>query len=330
MQTGFLLSNDLSEEEMRVPVIDAHCDTLTVLSQQNRTLGITSNQGHLDLPRLRKGKVNVQFFAIFVSPEYNDDPVKYTEDIIEQFNKELAINSDLLSHVCTYDEIHKSLLKDKTCAILTIEGGEALKGKIEKLDDYFNLGVRGLTLTWNGRNELGDGVGLGTQASGLTVFGREVVERMSELGMIIDVSHLSETGFWDVISEVRVPIAATHSNCKEICDHPRNLTDQQIRSIAEKGGVIGVTYVPQFIDINSPSIDKLMDHIDHLYQVGGVSCIGLGSDFDGIDITTKGLHDCSVAVPNIENALIKRGYTTGQIELILGDNWLRIVKDICR
>lgn len=314
---------------MRIPVVDAHCDTLTVLSQQKRTLGITVNQGHLDLPRLRKGRVNVQFFAIFISPEYYDDPIKYTEEIIEQFNKEIKSNADLLAHVCTYDGIHKSLLDDKTCAILTIEGGEALKGKIEKLDHYYHRGVRGLTLTWNGKNELGEGVGLGSQANGLTAFGRQVIYRMTELGMIIDVSHLSEAGFWDVISEVRVPIVATHSNCQEICDHPRNLTDKQIRKLSESGGVIGVTYVPQFIDIKRPSIDKLINHIDHLYQVGGISCIGLGSDFDGIDITTEGLHDCSVAVPNIENALLKRGYSTGQIELILGDNWLRIVKDIC-
>ncbi|MFZ5599649.1 MAG: dipeptidase [Bacillota bacterium] len=313
-----------------MPVVDAHCDTLTVLSQQKRVLGMQSPHGHLDLPRLRKGGIDVQFFAVFVGPECNRDPVGYTNEIIALFYKELKINQSLLELARCYQDIENALRQKKIAAVLTIEGGEALKGSIEQLEIYYQLGVRGLTLTWNGRNELADGVGVGAEATGLTCLGRQVVQRMTALGMMIDVSHLAETGFWDVVSEIKTPVVATHSNCKQICDHPRNLTDKQIKSIAERGGVIGVTYVPQFIDVNQPSIHRLLDHIDHLYKTGGIDCIGLGSDFDGIDSTTVELHDAGVAVPNIAGALSNRGYKTGEIERILGDNWLRLFKEVCR
>lgn len=312
-----------------MPVVDGHCDTLTVLSQQKRTLGMQSPHGHLDLPRLRKGGIDVQFFAVFVGPEYSSDPAGYVNEIIDLFNEEIEINQPEIEHVRCYRDIENTLQKKKTSAVLTIEGGEALNGRIEQLDLFYNLGVRGLTLTWNGRNELADGVGMGPAANGLTHLGRQVVQRMAALGMMIDVSHLAEPGFWDVITEVKAPVTATHSNCRQICDHPRNLTDKQIKAVAESGGVIGVTYVPQFIDVNQPSIHRLLDHIDHIYKIAGISCIGLGSDFDGIDVTTEDLHDASVAVPNIACALSKRGYKTGEIEKILGDNWLRLFKEVC-
>lgn len=311
-----------------MPIVDAHCDTLTVLGQQNRDLGVYSTLGHLDLPRLRKGLIDIQFFAIFVGPEYYDSPVSYTSEIIALFNNQIKSYGHVIDHVRSYSEILRAIESKKSCAILTIEGGEALSGQINQLEIYYKQGVRGLTLTWNGRNDLGDGVGLGSQANGLTSFGRQVVQRMTQLGMIIDVSHLSEVGFWDVLQETKIPIVATHSNCKYLCDHPRNLCDQQIQAIANQGGVIGITYVPQFIHV-APSLERFMDHIDHIYRTGGIECMGLGSDFDGIDSTIEGLHDASVAVPNIQNALYRRGYTTGQIEKILGDNWLRVFKEVC-
>lgn len=312
-----------------MPIVDAHCDTLTMLTSQKRSLGIESSSGHLDIPRLIRGGVDVQFFAIFVGPEYLSNPVEYVNEILTLFNEEILANQNGVRHVTSMKEIEENNKAKRICAVLTIEGGEALNGKIENLAEYYRQGVRALTLTWNGRNELADGVGMGAAAGGLTNFGRQVVQSMSGLGMIIDVSHLAEIGFWDVLKEVRTPIVASHSNCAAVCDHPRNLTDQQINAIATSGGVIGVTYVPQFIDLQRPSIDRLLDHIDHLYNVGGIDCIGLGSDFDGIDEVTYGLNDASVAVPNISNGLIQRGYKIGQIEQILGGNWLRLFKEVC-
>ncbi|GAB6180741.1 dipeptidase [Desulfotomaculum defluvii] len=313
-----------------MPVIDAHCDTLTVLSIQERNLGVFSQRGHLDLPRLRQGGVDVQFFAIFVGPEQYHRSTEYTNEILWLFKQELQNNQNSLNHACNYSDIINACDAGKMSAVLTIEGGEALNGKLEQLDEYYRQGVRGLTLTWNGRNELADGVGLGPEASGLTAFGRQVVERMVELGMMIDVSHLSEAAFWDLTAEVRTPVTASHSNTKFICDHPRNLTDGQIKAIAENGGVIGVTYVPQFVDLYNPTIDRVIDHIAHLYQVGGIDCIGMGSDFDGIDNTIEGMHNASEAVPNLQKSLIRRGFTSGEIEKIMGENWLRVIKEVCK
>ncbi|AQS59294.1 peptidase [Desulforamulus ferrireducens] len=312
-----------------MPVVDGHCDTLTVLTQQNRTLGYSSSRGHLDLPRLRQGGIDVQFFAIFVGPENSIQPVSYTNEIITLFQDSMLANSSDICHVKNSEEIKKALSANKICAVLTIEGGEALRGSIEQLEEYYRQGVRALTLTWNGRNELADGVGLGKEAGGLTVLGRQVVQRMAEIGMIIDVSHISQPSFWDVMSEVKVPLVASHSNCFSLCNHPRNLTDEQVRAIAVRGGVIGVTFVPQFIDLYSASLDRLLDHIEHLYKVGGIACIGLGSDFDGIDDTTAGLEHAGVAVPNISSLLRKRGFSSSEVDKILGDNWLRLFKDVC-
>ncbi|MEG6523432.1 dipeptidase [Desulfotomaculum sp. 1211_IL3151] len=312
-----------------MPVIDAHCDTLTVLLTQERNLGVFSQRGHLDIPRLRQGGIHVQFFAVFVGPEQHDRSVAYTNEIIKLFKQEIKNNQSSLVHACSYHDIVNAHHEGKISAVLTIEGGEALNGKIEQLEDYYKQGIRGLTLTWNGRNELADGVGLGPEAAGLTTFGRQVVQRMVELGMMIDVSHLSEPAFWDLLSEVQTPVTASHSNSKFICDHSRNLTDKQIKAIAESGGVIGITYVPQFVNTQEPTIDRVIDHIAHIYQVGGISCIGLGSDFDGIDTTIEGMHHAGEAVPNLQRALIKRGFTTGQIEKIAGENWLRVLKEVC-
>ena len=310
-------------------VVDAHCDTLTVLAQQKRTLGERSARGHLDLPRLRQGGIDVQFFAIFVGPENSMQPVSYTNEIIALFQEAMSANSSLVCHVKNSKDIENAISANKICAVLTIEGGEAIHGSIEQLEAYYREGVRALTLTWNGRNELADGVGMGSEAGGLTILGRQVVQRMAELGIIIDVSHISQPSFWDVISEVKVPLAASHSNCYSLCSHTRNLTDEQVKAIAVRGGVIGITYVPQFIDLGCASLDRLIDHIDHLYKVGGISCIGLGSDFDGIDDTTAGLEHAGVAVPNISSALRKRGFTFSEIDKILGGNWLRLFKEVC-
>lgn len=312
-----------------MPVVDAHCDTLTVLSTQERNLGVLSSRGHLDIPRLHQGGINVQFFAVFVGPEHHYRSVAYTNEIIKLFKQEIKNNQSSLVYAGNYQNIVNAHNEGKIAALLTIEGGEALQGKIEQLEDYYKQGIRGLTLTWNGRNELADGVGLGPEAAGLTTFGRQVVQRMVALGMLIDVSHLSAAAFWDLVTEVQIPITASHSNSRYICDHPRNLTDKQIKAIAESGGVIGVTYVPQFVDTHEPTIERVVDHIAHIYQVGGISCLGLGSDFDGIDTTITGMHNAGVAVPNLQKALIRRGFTTGQIEKIMGENWLRVFKEVC-
>lgn len=305
-------------------VVDAHCDTLTALRKENRRLGQESGAGHLDLPRLLFGGVNLQFFAAFIAPEYRDNPLARALEILDIFFEEAAAGSDLVEPVLTYPDIDRIISLGKVAAFLTVEGGEALAGRLEVLRIFYRLGVRGLTLTWNGRNELGDGVGESGTGGGLTAFGKAVVREMNRLGMVIDVSHLSPRGFWDVMSESVKPVIASHSNCKALCDHPRNLDDHQIKTLAAGGGVVGLCFYPDFIHKELPRLEYLLDHAVHLASLGGVDCIGIGSDFDGMEAAIPELADVT-RLPLFTEGLLKRGFSAEEVRKILGGNLLRVL-----
>ena len=177
------------------------------------------------------------------------------------------------------------------------------------------------------RNQLADGVTDSRTGGGLSEFGVKVVEELNRLGVIIDVSHLSDTGFWDLIAVTTEPIIASHSNSRAVCGHARNLTDDQIRALADLGGVMGINFSPNFIHLTRADVASVVDHIDHIVKLVGVDYVGLGSDFDGIRGTPKGLEDVS-KMPNITLELVHRGYSEEEISKILGENHLRIFKDI--
>jgi membrane dipeptidase len=234
-----------------------------------------------------------------------------------------------------YDEIMKAIKNKKIAAVISVEGGEPLEGKIEVLRILHRLGVRSLTLTHFPRNELGDGSGADS-GSHLTKFGKEVVEEMNRFGMLIDISHLNETGFWDVIDLSREPIVATHSNCKALCNHHRNLKDDQIKALAEKGGVLNLSFCANFIKnkvgIGNPetmrkvSIEDWLDHLDHAVNLVGTSHVGIGSDFDG-GCGFPGLDDIT-KIPSLTKGLVSRGYSNQDIKKILGENNLRVFKKV--
>lgn len=310
-------------------VVDAHCDTLTAMIGQKRRLGEFSGGGQLDLPRLRAGGVNVQFFAAFIAPECKTLAARRTLELIDLFYREIKENEKDILPVKSKVEIDEALASGRIAALLSVEGGEALEGSIGVLRMLHRLGVRGLTLTWNGRNELGDGMGEEKTGGGLTSFGVAVVKEMNRLGMLVDVSHLSEKGFWDVIRVSGQPVIASHSNCRVLCEHPRNLNDGQIRALAGKGGVMGITFVPDFLGGAKPSVKEVLDHIDHAAAVGGVECVGLGSDFDGTDHLPAGLEDCA-KIPAVTGGLIDRGYSDDAIKKILGGNFLRVIGQVLK
>ncbi|MTI79444.1 MAG: membrane dipeptidase [Firmicutes bacterium] len=306
-------------------VIDAHCDTLTTLKKQNRTLGERSNVGHVDLHKLRDGGVNVQFFAIYIEPIYGEERgISRTLEIVDLFYQEYKQNSKQMELAVCSNEIRNITRAGKVAAVLTIEGGEALGGKLYMLPIYYKLGVRCITLTWNVRNSIADGVSERFTGGGLTKFGREVVQEMNKLGMLIDVSHISEAGFWDVIDLSSDPIIATHSNCSNLCQHPRNLTDGQIKAIAKTNGVIGLTLVPQFIAENDPGLDKFLDHIDYIANLVGTDFIGVGSDFDGCDHTISEISNAS-EFHKISTGLSKRGYCDEDVYKIMGGNFMGVM-----
>ncbi len=327
--TNFDIAKDIHQKAI---VFDGHCDTILEIMNHKRTLREKSATGHLDLSGMKKGGVNVQFFAVFIEELYKpDSSLKRTLQLIDCIYREIEKNRDDISLVTNYKQIEEVTKSGKIAAILSVEGGEALEGDLGVLRVLYRLGVRLLTLTWNQRNQIADGIGESRTGSGLTEFGLQVVDEMNHLGMLIDVSHLSETGFWDVIRRSNAPIVASHSNCYALCPHPRNLKDEQIEALANKDGIIGVTFVPDFLtkEKRKTNVEDVVKHIDYLVKKVGIDYVGLGSDFDGTRSLPLGLEGVD-KVPNITVELLNRGYKEGEIKKILGDNFLRVFKKVVR
>ena len=325
--TNFYLAKEIHKKAI---VFDGHCDTVLGIMNNKKSLEKKSITGHLDIPRMKEGGVNVQFFAVFIEDIYKpNSSLKRTMQLIDCIYREVEKNQNDISLVCNYKQIKEVTGAGKIAAILSIEGGEALEGDLGVLRMLYKLGVRLLTLTWNQRNQIADGMAESRTNSGLTEFGLKVIDEMNNLGMLIDVSHLSESCFWDVVQKSKSPIVASHSNCYALCPHLRNLKNEQIKAIAEKGGIIGVTFVPDFLtnEKREATIKDVAEHIDYLVKRVGVDYVGLGSDFDGTKVLPLGLEGVD-KVPNITEEMLNRGYKTEEIKKILGENWLRVFKNV--
>lgn len=312
-------------------IFDAHADTLSVLAERGEAYDLgTLKDSHVNLPGMRKGGLKAQIFAVYVPKKYCPGMALHAAlKMVDIFWRNLELYHEFLMPVLCRNDLRTGEYSPRIGCLLSIEGGEALEGSLANLRILFRLGVRALTLTWNNRNELGDGIGEGERASGLSGFGCEVVAEMNRLGMLIDVSHLAEKGFWDVLALSKAPVIASHSNAYTLCRHPRNLTDDQIRALADQGGIVGVNFFPKHVT-DSPdncTIEDVVDQIMYLYQVGGSDAIALGSDFDGIGSTPVGLEDVG-KMPGLIPALEKRGLPTAVIEKIMGLNLLRVVNQV--
>lgn len=309
-------------------IIDAHCDTI------ERAYRAGANLAHfpaaqLDFARLLAVGVKVQFFAAYIATEYKPErSLKRVLQLIDFFHQQLAQNSQYVRLVRRMMDITKAIQSGQIAALLSVEGGEPVEGDLAYLRILYRLGVRSLGLTWNQRNQLADGVGERETQGGLTLYGRAVVQEMNRLGMLIDVSHMSEAGFWDVIQETQHPVIASHANCYALVPHPRNLTDDQITALANVGGVVGITFVPEFLAEDDKAIvTRVLDHIDHVTQLVGVDHVGIGSDFDGTETTLPGLEDVT-RLPQLTEGLLKRGYSGEEIQKIMGGNFLRVLKQV--
>ncbi|ERM90762.1 dipeptidase [Caldanaerobacter subterraneus] len=307
--------------------VDFHCDTLYSLVDKGTDFFERTEEGHVDFPRMKEGKVHLQVFAVFVDPKFmRKNAATMALKLIDKMH-EIIDKSSEIELVLRGEDIDRIKSEGKIGALLSVEGGEALEGEIALLRIFYKLGVRAITLTWSLRNDLGDGVD-GVPDAGLTSFGKQVVKEMNRLGMIVDVSHLNEKGFWDVIEISEKPVIASHSNAKALCSHRRNLTDEQIKAIAQKGGVIGINFAPQFLrDDKRATIEDVLNHIDYMVDLVGEDYVGFGSDFDGISSTPEGLEDIS-KFPKIVEGLIKRGYTQEQIDKITHKNFENLIKKI--
>ena len=310
-------------------IFDAHVDTLSRLLGTNQRLD--DNQGHVDLAKLRKKSqgAGAQFFAAFVSPKfYHGKALHNTMEMLDLFWQWMDDFPQDLAYAGTWKDILEVQKSGRMSCLLAIEGGEALEGKLANLRMFYRLGVRLLTLTWNHRNDLASGQSEGPQGGGLSLFGQAVVEEMNKLGMLVDVSHLNEQGFWDVLRLSEAPVLASHSNARALCDHSRNLTDEQITALANRGGVIGVNFCTHFLaKERQATIHDVVEQIEYLVKLGGVDCVGLGSDFDGIDRTPLGL-DHYGKTPELASILSERGYKANNIEKIMGGNLLRLCQTV--
>ncbi|WP_455714843.1 dipeptidase [Anaerosporobacter sp.] len=332
-------------------LIDMHCDTITELYDRRvkkaSTDTLRKNSLHIDLDKLKKGNYMLQNFAIFQSLKKHENMFEDSIKYIDYFYQEMEANKDLVSVVRTYDDIIKNEKEGKLSALLTLEEGAEAEGKLEFLRTFYRLGVRMITLTWNYENGIGypnfhyeegktPDMKSRNTIDGLTEFGISFVEEMERLGIIIDVSHLSDAGFYDVLRYTKKPFVASHSNALNCCNCCRNLTDDMIRRLSERGGVTGINFCPSFLD-EVPiaeerkayaSIDKMISHIKHLKKIGGIQCIGLGTDFDGIDGDLE-IKDASY-MQMLVDSLEKAGFTSTEIDAICHNNVLRVYKEILR
>ena len=254
-----------------IKLFDCHCDTLTKAMENN--VNLYANNLHLDFKRLNLYENPVQIFAIWLDSVYLDKPYSNTLKAIDFFYNEIKNYSEYV----TTDYNDKSRLR----AILSVEGGEACEGSIEKLYNLYQKGIRLMTLTWNYKNEIGCGA-LSGYNDGLSDFGKRVVSEMNNMNMLIDVSHLNERGFYDVYNLSTKPFIASHSNAYDVCNHNRNLKRDQLIAIKEADGIIGLNLYPDFVDGDKGNIYNILKHIDYILNIIDCHRLALGCDFDGI------------------------------------------------
>lgn len=348
-------------EAKRTASIDLHCDTLLRIYKSGDGASLDKNDFHLDLHKMESGGINTQFFAVFVPPG-EKEPLQMCLDMIDRFYIELDRCSDKLAFAGSAFDIEKNRISGKKSAFLALEDSGTIGSKLSNLRLLHRLGVRLVTLTWNHRNPAGSpNIDPVTSSEGLTELGFEFVHEMKRLGMMVDVSHLSDAGFWDVSRTLDVPFVASHSNAREITYHHRNLTDDMIRSIAEHGGIIGINFYAPFLSTlrynksadnydngdsgtdkatynngdlfsgstpKSATIDDVVQHINHFVKVGGIDCVALGSDFDGIDVPAIGLENGS-RLPSLFEELEKAGYSSGDLEKFSYRNAYRVIQEVC-
>ena len=312
-------------------ICDSHCDTLTELYNKNASL--YENEQHFDIKRQIALGGGLQFCAIYVPTEVfrYQGGLRYTLCLLDKYNQEikkLHENGIDVLQVRTAEDAG-NVLKHKAATLLAIEEGGAIDGSLEALRCLYELGVRAMTLTWSNRNDIADGINEEATGSGLTLFGKQVVAEMNRLGMLVDVSHISTAGFWSVIETSTKPIIATHSNAKSLCSHPRNLNDEQIKALAQNGGLAGITFAGQFLeeDWRNACIESVYKHIDYMLNlIGNDDHIGFGSDFDGISHPPYNIQGVQDYKPLIE--YLSKYYSDETINKITHQNVINLLQKV--
>ena len=305
-----------------IPYFDAHCDTLWACEKDGSSL--RQNGGHLDLQRLQRFSKAAQVFALFsysptLPPDGMYDRCAHLRDI---FRQELAANGDILTFCPGGSGVEEAVAGGKIAALLSIEGGELLNCDPEKLHTAKQWGVRCINLTWNHANALA-GSHIHDPERGLTDLGKAWVRRSEELDILVDVSHVSDPAFWDLVNITTKPILATHSNSRAVCPHSRNLTDDMFKAVCETGGAVGINLWLDFVG-GACSMEDILRHIDHFMALGGEKHIALGGDLDGCDGLSGGIHGVQ-DMHLLWDALKAHGYDDSTLEDIFWRNLLRVM-----
>ncbi|MCL2852952.1 MAG: dipeptidase [Defluviitaleaceae bacterium] len=304
--------------------VDGHCDSLTLALSKGEDL--YDHSGHLSIEKLARFAPSVQVFAIWLSDEQVAAAYESTVEIMNHARGVFDANSAYIRLATSYDDIARNIDERVCSAILGLEGGEPIGGDMGRLHDLHARGLRVLTLTWNRDNELSGSIAA-PDAGGLTAFGREVVAECGRLGALVDVSHISKRGFWDVAETAVRPFFASHSNCKAIASHKRNIDDEQIRAIASRGGVVGVNFCDAFLsDSPSPDMDDVLRHIGHIINIGGVECTALGGDLDGISPPESGWFEDVTVFKSLYERVAKLHGSSSADKIFFG-NYLRMFKE---
>ena len=307
-------------------LFDGHCDTILKCYLEGG--GLRRQTGHLDLER-RRGKGRwAQFFATFGSPEDMPDRSLW-EVFLEEyalFRSVIDANADLVTFWRTGAEAEAAFAAGKTAAFLSAEGAELLDCDLEKLRMAHRMGVRIVNITWNHPNAL-SGTNAEEPDRGLSEQGRAFVKTMGELGMLVDVSHLSDPGFWDVMEITHRPVVATHSNSRALFPHPRNLTDEQFTAIINTNGVAGLNMYAGFLG-DDPDFDTVVSHLEHFLALGGENNVSMGGDWDGITSMPRGMNGIQ-DMEKLYEHLLRRNYSETLLEKVFYSNLMRVVNEVC-
>jgi membrane dipeptidase len=339
-------------------VVDTHIDTTQKLgregwdfmalheppSTRSGQAGRGADNSHVDFPRMREGGLDAAFFSIYMAGTVTGpEAVKRSLVMIDNVRRLAEQHPNEIMLATTAADVRAAHKAGKIAALMGMEGGHMIDDSLSVLRDYARLGIRYLTLTHSVNTNWADSSGDKPAHNGLTDFGKDVVRELNRLGVMVDISHVADKTFWDALDVSRAPLVASHSSCRAISGHPRNMTDDMIKALAAKDGVIMINYSTSFLSNelyeatqkNVPqaerprvSWEKIVEHIDHAVKIAGVTHVGLGSDFDGTSVP-DGMEDAS-KLPKITAALLEKGYSEQDVKNILGENILRLMEKVDR
>ena len=316
--------------------MDSHCDTPSELVR-GRNMFADSPESHVDFPKLRRGEVDGAFFALYIPADMDtDEAYAHALKMSGAVKNLIEAAPDRARLAVSADEALENKSKGLFSIFLGLENGSPIGKSMDRLHEFYDSGVRYMTLCHSRDNQICDSCASAEgKWHGLSPFGKEVIAAMNSMGMLVDVSHISDESFYDVLEYSSKPVVATHSCCRKLADHPRNMTDEMIRELASAGGVIQINFYPVFLDSSftysedmdmsvRPSYRSIADHIDHVVSLVGTDHVGIGSDFDGIEVTPKGMEDISM-MPVLFEELRKRGYSEADLEKIASGNFFRVM-----